>query len=44
MPIENVIILGVVGAAMVGFMIVTFWLATESGAARKRERQMSVAE
>lgn len=44
MPMENLIILGIVGAAMVGFMAVTFWLTTESGAQRKRERQMSAAE
>lgn len=44
MPIENMIILGIVGASMIGFMAVTFWLATESGAERKRESQMSAAE
>jgi hypothetical protein len=44
MPIENLIILGIVGAAMVGFMAVTFWLTTVSGAQRKRESQMTAAE
>jgi len=44
MPIENLIVLGIVVAAMVGFIAVTFWLTTESGAQRKRENHMIAAE
>ena len=44
MPIENLIVLGIVGAGMLAFAGVTFWLITESGAQRKRERQMAAAE
>lgn len=44
MPLENMIILGIISASMVGFMVITFWLAAESGAARKRETQIAAAE
>jgi hypothetical protein len=44
MPMENLIVLGIVGAGMLAFAAVTLWLTTESGARRKRESQMSAAE
>ena len=44
MPIENMIVLGIVGAGMLAFAAVTLWLTTESGAQRKRENHMSPAE
>ncbi|MEH6752875.1 MAG: hypothetical protein V7788_01755 [Alphaproteobacteria bacterium] len=44
MPLENLIVLGIVGAGMLAFAVVTFWLTTESGAERKRESRMIAAE
>lgn len=44
MPMENLIVLGIVGAGMLAFAVVTLWLTTESGAQRKRERHMTAAE
>ena len=44
MPVENMIILGIVVVAMVAFCAVAGWLTLESGKARKNERQSSAAE
>ncbi len=44
MPVENLIVLGIVVTGMVVFGAVTLWLTTESGRARKAERQMMAAE
>jgi hypothetical protein len=44
MPIENLIVLGIVGAGMLAFAAVTLWLTTESGAQRKRESHIAPAE
>ncbi len=42
--LENMIVLGIVGAGMIAFAAVTFWLTTESGARRKQERDIVAAE
>jgi len=44
MPVENLIILGIVVGGMLAFGAVTLWLTTESGRARKVERHMAAAE
>lgn len=44
MPLENMIVLGVIVASMVAFIGVTAWMATESGARRKQEREIASAE
>lgn len=44
MPVENLIILGIVVGGMLAFGAVTLWLTTESGRARKAERHMAAAE
>lgn len=44
MPVENLIILGIVVVAMVTFCAVAGWLTLESGKARKNERHPNAAE
>ncbi len=44
MSVENQIVLGIVVVGMLAFMVVTAWLAMESGAARKREAKRSLVE
>jgi|AACY02.14.fsa_nt_gi hypothetical protein len=44
MPVENLIILGIVVVGMVSFTVVTGWLTAESGAARKREAKTPLIE
>lgn len=44
MPMENLIVLAIVAVGMVTFAAVTGWLTTESGRARKRERDIVAAE
>lgn len=44
MPLENMIVLGIVSAGMIAFAAVTFWLTTESGSRRKHERDIVAAE
>ncbi len=44
MPVENLIILGIVCGGMLAFGAVTLWLTTESGRARKSEQHMVAAE
>ena len=44
MPVENIVILGILVAAMVAFCTVGGWLTTESGKQRKIERHQAAAE
>ena len=44
MSVENQIVLGIVVVGMVAFMVVTAWLAMESGAVRKREAKRSLVK
>lgn len=44
MPLENMIILGIVLVAMVAFSVVAGWLTWESGKQRKIERDQAAAE
>lgn len=44
MPLENLIVLGIVGAGMIAFAVVAAWLTTESGTRRKHERDIVAAE
>lgn len=44
MPLENLIVLGIVVAGMAAFTIVAGWLTYESGRRRKGERHGSPAE
>ena len=44
MPVENLIVLGIVIGGMAVFGAVTLWLTTESGRARKDEQYMTPAE
>ncbi|MDA0787513.1 MAG: hypothetical protein O3B37_14605 [Proteobacteria bacterium] len=41
MPVENMIILGIVIVAMVSFCAVAGWLTLESGKQRKNERHQA---
>ncbi|MBT3809600.1 MAG: hypothetical protein HOF99_08885 [Rhodospirillaceae bacterium] len=44
MPVENIIILGILVASVVAFCTVAGWLTWESGKQRKNERQSAAAE
>jgi hypothetical protein len=44
MPVENMIILGILVAAMVAFCTVAVWMTWESGKQRKIERHQAAAE
>jgi hypothetical protein len=44
MPVENLIILGIVVVGMAAFGAVTLWLTTESGRLRRNERHFVAAE
>ena len=44
MPVENLIVLGIVVVGMAAFAGVTLWLTTESGRQRRNERHLAAAE
>jgi len=44
MPLENIIILGIVFVSMLAFSVVTGWLTWESGKQRKIERDQAAAK
>lgn len=44
MPLENIIVLGIVVVAAVAFSAVAGWLTWESGKLRKNERRQAAAE
>ena len=44
MPVENIIVLGIVVAGMLAFVIVAGWLTCESGRCRRQERHGAPAE
>jgi hypothetical protein len=44
MPVENMIVLGIVVAGMVAFSVVAFWLSAESGRRNRNEHHGTPAE
>jgi len=44
MPLENIIVLGIVAAGMLAFSVVAGWLTWESGKQRKIEQHQAAAK